>query len=329
MTSNKFNQIKDALQNKRIFLTGGTGFFGKSILDYVVKNEIELDLTVLSRDPTGFSEEHPGLIKDISFVEGDVTNYSYDGHDYDYVIHAATTVSGVNDKENANAVIECVINGTKNILQFSQDAGAKKLLNISSGAVYGNQPSDITHITEDYMGGPDTSKLTSVYGEAKRISELLCTLFCDEAALEYVNARCFAFIGPYLPLDGHFAIGNFINDGLNGRDLIIKGNGTPIRSYMYADDLVIWLLTLLVKGKNGESYNVGSDVGYSIKEIAEVVNLHFPQSKIVVSENVPVDSLYKARERYLPSIEKCKEMFGLGVDYGLEEAIEQTVLSYK
>src|SRR5260370_33188789 len=101
------------------------------------------------------------------------------------------------------------------------------------------------------MGAPDTMDANSAYGEGKRMAELLCAIYRKSYGIETKIARGFAFVGPYMQLDTHFAIGNFVSDSLAGQCIEVRGDGTPLRSYLYASDLMVWLWTILTRGKAG------------------------------------------------------------------------------
>jgi dTDP-glucose 4,6-dehydratase len=155
------------------------------------------------------------------------------------------------------------------------------------------------------------------------MAEHLCALYASQHGLETKIARCFAFVGPYLPLDVHFAIGNFIRDALNGGPIVVKGDGAPYRSYLYAADLAIWLWTILVKGESCRPYNVGSDHFLSIREIAESVSASF-RTPIDVQVLKPAQ-LDKTARRYVPAILKARDGLALQVRIDLKQGIKKTV----
>lgn len=162
----------------------------------------------------------------------------------------------------------------------------------------------------------------SVYGESKRIAELLCSVFGRVHGLACVVARCFAFVGPYLPLDIHFAIGNFIQDCLIGRPIRIAGDGTPYRSYLYAADLAIWLWTMLLRGQPGCCYNVGSEQAVSIAELAATVAASLESRSEIRIEGKAIPG--KPPERYVPQTTRAREELGLSQWIALEDAIRGT-----
>jgi len=322
---NSFSELRGA----RIFITGGTGFWGRWILESLFHANRNLGLgiraTILTRFPQKFKTQALHLFVDDSFdlVQGDIRNFDFPDGNFTDVIHCATPASA---KLNADAPVEMfdtIVSGTRRILDFSVKSGAKRFLLASSGAVYGRQPPELTHITEDFRGGPYPADIGSAYAEGKRSAEFLCASFNKKHGIKIKIARGFAFVGPFLPLDEHFAVGNFIRDGLAGGPIIVKGDGTPRRSYMYATDLVIWLLKILVDGKCCSPYNVGSDNDVSIGRLAHDVAESFPQRPEVIIQKKPAPGV--ASERYVPSTEKARSGLALSLQVNLDEAIKRTV----
>jgi dTDP-glucose 4,6-dehydratase len=219
-------------------------------------------------------------------------------------------------------MFDTIIEGTRHTLEFAKFCQAKKFLLTSSGAVYGKQPPEITHVSEDYLGSPDLTNPGYAYAEGKRAAEMLCTLYAKQHGLETKIARCFAFVGPYLPLDTHFAIGNFIRDAMTGYPILIQGDGTPYRSYLYAADLAIWLWTILFKGKSCYPYNVGSDEDLTIAELAKVVASTFASKVEVVIAKEPIPG--KPAERYVPSVKRAFSALQLKPLIPLRDSIIRT-----
>ena len=329
------NLTKDlwpSVAGKRIFVTGGTGFFGKWLLESFAccnrKLGLEASMVVLSRDPEGFAGDcpHLGTRADIEFHKGDVRSFDFPAGNFDFVIHAATQASATLNAEEPELVIDTIIGGTKRVLEFAGRCGAGRVLFASSGAAYGRQPPEVANVPEDYAGAPDTGDPASAYGEAKRLAELLCSIWRQRHGIDTVIARGFAFVGPYLNLDIHYAVGNFIRDGLAGGPIRVLGDGTALRSYLYAADLAVWLWTILLRGKGGRVYNVGSDEGISIADLAQRVSDCFRHSPEVLIAREPAAGPV---QRYVPSIERAGRELGLRVWTGLDEAISRTIEFYQ
>ena len=319
-------------RGQRLFLTGGTGFFGCWLVESFchVNQMLSLgaEITILTRSPEAFSKKCPHLASDpaVKLHVGDVRNFVFPSGEYQYVIHAATEARARQAEEAPLEMLSTIIAGTERTLEFAATHGAKKFLLTSSGAVYGKQPDGMTHVPEDYEGAPDPLKPASVYAEGKRISELLCAIYQKRTGLECKIARCWAFCGPHLPLDEHFAIGNFIGDVLAGRPIQIQGDGTPRRSYLYAADLVIWLWTLLFKAPSLMPFNVGSANDVSILELAKVVAATLsPGTNIQVARQAAPGT---APARYVPSVDRAQQVLGLREITTLEDSIRSTAAWY-
>jgi dTDP-glucose 4,6-dehydratase len=321
--------IWEDLRGQRLFITGGTGFFGCWLLETFTAANDTLDLgaevVVLSRDAGAFVKKAPHLAGHpaVRIWRGDVTDFAFPPRRFSHVIHAATTSSApVPNGE----MVRTILRGTERVLEFALKAGVRQFLLTSSGAVYGKQPSEITNVPETFHGGPEiTSQPSSVYAESKRMSELLCTVAYQETGLETKIARCFAFVGPHLPLDAHFAIGNFIRDALNRRPIHVKGDGTPYRSYLYAADLAVWLWTILLRGTPARAYNVGSPEGLTIEQLARTVGSMFRVP--VTIANTPTAGASVAR--YVPDVSRAEQELKLTTTVSLEKAIAKTAAWYR
>jgi len=315
------------LRGERVFVTGATGFFGCWLLETLLWANRQLNLgtrvTILTRDPEAFRQKAPHLASDAALetFAGDVRHFYFPPGSYSHVIHAATESSAELNRKDPLLMFDTIVEGTRRCLEFAVAANARRFLFLSSGAVYGPQPADISHIPEDFPGVPNPLDAASAYAEGKRAGELLCSVISRGTSLEPTIARCFAFAGPYMKLDAHFAIGNFIRDHLRGGPIRVAGDGSPLRSYMYAGELMTWLWTILFRGKPLRPYNVGSEESISIAELAKAVSK-------ALEPLVPVEITGKAgagpAHRYVPSTVRARTELGLECRMTLDEIIRRT-----
>lgn len=298
---------------KRILVTGGTGFFGKSLL---AEHRGDRELFVLSRDPDRFLRGNPEFIglRGVVFLAGDVRDFKFPAGEFDAVLHAATPASARLEAENPAEMRSIIVDGTEQVLRFCRERRVPRLLFASSGAVYGPQEPECERMSEEHPCRPVT-----VYGKGKLEAERLCL----DSGIPSVIARCFAFVGSYLPQDAHFAAGNFLCDALRNRPIEVRGDGRPLRSYLDASDLVRWLWTLLESGTPGRCYNVGSGDAVSIAGLARrCAALRTPALPVHVAEP-PGEG---AAPRYVPDVARIQAELGLipavDLDTALRNAFE-------
>jgi len=314
----------------KLLVTGGTGFFGRALLRKWKDDEkygTNLpEVTVLTRSPESFLVRYPEFFGNewLSFHKGNILDYTSLPHNktFTHILHGATE-STIGPSLPALQRYDEIVNGTRNILDYAVTNNIKRFLLTSSGGVYGPQPETLGEIPESYLGIPDPLDPMSSYSMAKRASEHLCCLYNDRYGVETVVARCFAFVGPDLPLKVHFAIGNFIHDALYNQQINIVGDGTPVRSYMNQTDLARWLLCILDKGVPGNAYNVGSDQAISISDLAHLVRDILSPNKSVVFKNAT--STFKGRNVYIPDISAARNDLHLQITISLRESIEEFV----
>ena len=302
-----------AFGEKRLFITGGTGFFGKSMLDYRLRHPewlwAKAEWVILSRSPERFAMAHPRLANQpgVSFAAGDVRDFAFPAGRFDAIIHAATSaVTTLSDAE----MMSVIVDGARRVAEFAKTADCPRLLFTSSGAVYGLQHAPVD---ETAQCAPATA-----YGKGKLAAEHMLS----DADLDVKIARCFAFVGPYLDRSMQYAIGNFIQNCLDGRPIVINGDGTPLRSYLYADDLVEWLFAILDRGQSRWAYNVGGEKAFSIRALAEVVRCALGTKVEIVVKQKPARDV--PASVYVPVVDRAKDELGLQVRTPLECAVRKS-----
>lgn len=312
------------LKRQRLFLTGGTGFVGKwlltTLLDADRHFELGCEVTVLTRDPQAFTTQSPDIARDVTLLQGDVRSFELPAERFDRIVHAATDVAAA--ARDIDTFDTCV-QGTRRVLELARHGGAQSLLLVSSGAVYGPQPATLPAIAEDHAGTAQTPQATPAYTLGKRAAEWLAEAHAREHGLDVRTARLFAFVGPGLPLDRHFAIGNFLRDALAGHPIVVQGDGTPLRSYLHAADMAAWLWAILLDDRAHRGvYNVGGHEALSIRELAQrVVTAAGSPSTVQLMQQATAGV---PAARYVPDVSKARRDLDLPPPIGLDDALRRT-----
>lgn len=319
-----------SLDRQSLLITGATGFFGSWLVGALLQARqrlgIHCNIEVLTRNPNRL---HQGLWsaldgRGVNVHTGDIQTVRHISGQFSHIIHAAATsaTATFHAQEDSLTKFDTTLEGTRAVLALAAMQPSTRLLLVSSGSLYGPVGADEYLLHEDHPGAPAIHDLSNAIGQAKRAAEFLCHAHASRHNLSFSVARCFSFIGPGLPTDLHYAIGNFIGDALAKRAIQVKGDGSAIRSYMYAGDLVIWLLTILMSGANGRAYNVGSDQPITIRELAHtVVRELAPETPVMIANSEKTPS---PRSCYLPNIERARSELGLAVWTPLTQAIRLT-----
>lgn len=319
------------LDGKRIFITGGTGFLGslvlRSLCRLAAERKSEISVTVLSRNPAAFCKARPELLwPGLTFLKGDIGSFHFEsGSRFDYVLHGGNPSEVPSDGVAQQMFKKTVVEGTNHLLAELDrlEKLPARILLLSSGAVYGPQPQDLSAFPENF-----SLKSGSTYADAKLTAEVAMKLYAAKRGIGLTIGRIFACAGPYVPLEGRFALGQFIRSARDKGEIRIQSDGTPKRSYLAGDELAEWLLTLLSSGDtNIEVFNIGSDDVLSILEVAEAIRENFISRGKTVS--IVLDSAHASRgtelaPNYIPDIRLIEKKYGLKPRKSSVEAIRET-----
>ena len=310
------------ITNTRIVIFGGTGFIGKwltsALLEANDRFNLNLKIILYVRDP---SRAFEGLNLDprdpVEFIKVDFSSGSpISLVESDFIVHAATPTS-INRNSGIDVYSAPTIGAATSILQASLVAKKSlRIVHLSSGSVYGPLNNNLNQFYESQVIYEDDVR--DHYTKAKVSAENIIKRCSENTLVKFANPRLFTFAGPHLPLDKHFAVGNFILNGRNKESIVVKGNPNSVRSYMYPTELISNLIFIMLDPQD-IPINVGSETCVTIEELAHKVNRFFPQSKVVLANKNDVIS------KYWPSTSNLRENYGFVFQHSIDEMLERWI----
>lgn len=320
------------MSGSRILLTGATGFVGTHLLESVrhARERTGADVRVVApaRQPGSLHARLPWT-KDahwLDVIRGDIRSFAMPAGAIDFAVHSANTASPGEIADDTNAIVRMVVDGSSRVYALAAAAGARRVLQLSSGSVNGAHFVPSVPIVEDDPGVPETHTPAGRLARAKRdAEEALITASREPNAPAVVFARGYALCGPWLPLESAFAFGNFLGEAMRGDPVIVSGDGTPVRSYLYSGDMVAWLWTMLLKGAPGRAYNLGSEHDISIGELAHRVTALLGGTVEIAGVPMPGSRAHW----HVPSTARSRAELGLEETVPLDDAIVRSAEWWK
>jgi len=277
---------------KRIFITGATGFIGSFLVKLFMKLSgqginVKLVLLVFSRHE---AEQKLGKYFDesrIKLIEQDITSPLEIDSDVDFVIHTASKANPTAYITDPVGTITTNVVGTNNVFKALLGKHVKKVLYLSSMEVYGKHGENGT-ISEDVIGVIDSKKIRSCYPLSKSCTENLCFSYSEQYGIPSTVVRLAYIYGAGDNINDPKVVTAFMNDILNGRNIILKSDGVQERTYCYIKDAVFGILVALLKGENKQVYNISSMSNtITIRGIAEIILKLFGNNEQKLEQVIP------------------------------------------
>ena len=327
----------DRLFGKTILISGANGFVPSYMLETLLYlNEVAeagIRVIALVRDKKRATSRlgHLAGRSDLSVVEQDVRDRYAGPNAVDFVVHAASQASPKSYSIDPVGTFTANVMGTSRMLEVARDSRSEGFLFFSSGEVYGRIEDPSVPVSETSFGYIDPIVIRSCYGEGKRGGETLCACWHAQFGIPAKIVRLSHTYGPRMDLNDGRVFADFVADVVVGRDIVMKSDGSARRPFCYLADAIAGIFTVLLQGKNGEAYNVGTDSETSILELAELLCRQFPERKCrVVRQERRSDDPYVISS--IPGghfdISKIRSL-GWAPTIGVEEGFRRTVKSYE
>src|SRR6266849_2110923 len=336
------------LSDKNLLITGGAGFLGH----YLVQTALHWNRTAGKDRPIqvtvydNYVRGVPAWLKSLqrnphlTLVHHDITAaLPADIGEFHYIIHAASIASPTYYRKFPIETMDANVNGLRTLLEYARRQGSENkpmggFLFFSSSEIYGDPtPGDIP-TPETYRGNVSCTGPRACYDEAKRYGETLCVNFAQQAGIPAKMARPFTNYGPGLKITDRRVIPDFARDVFSGREIVLLSDGSPRRTFCYVADAVIGYYKILVRGRNGEPYNIGTEgPEISIGELAEKIvalarDLFGYPGRVVRQASADSAYLVDNPNRRCPTIAKARAELGFSPSVSLDEGLRRSLLWY-
>lgn len=282
----------------KVLVSGATGLIGQSIVKFLMKENVHVIALTRSRERAEsiLGKEN----KMLEYIIGDVCDIEPQNLNVDYIIHGASQTSSRAFIEEPVETINTALLGTKNMLEFAKINNVKGFVYLSSMEVYGLPLNDLK-IDEKHETTLDTMQVRSSYPESKRMCESLCVSYFSEFGVPAKVIRLTQTFGPGVKYNDGRVFAEFARCVIEKRNIVLKTKGKTKRSYLYTEDAVNAILTVLYNGVPGEAYNAANEETYcSIYEMAKMVADKFGDNAVeVLIEETDVEKLGYAPELHM------------------------------
>jgi len=335
------------LEGRKILFTGGAGFLGYEFLHLLASigdedGRIPVDLTIYENFSRGRKSWLSKLSEqsNVSLVEHDITDPLPECIPmFDYIIHAASIASPVFYRKNPIETIDANVNGLRHLLDYARKRGDRGkpilgMLFFSTSEIYGDPSPDAIPTPESYRGLVSCTGPRACYDESKRLGETLCVNFSQQYGIPIKVARPFNNYGPGLSINDRRVIPDLARDMLDGQDLVLLSDGLATRTFCYITDAISGYVKVLVSGRSGESYNIGTEEPeISMRQLAQMVaeigkgELGY-KGKVVFSESSDLEYLTDNPNRRCPNISKARIELMFSPKVNLQDGLKKSILWY-
>lgn len=323
----------DKLNNKTILISGATGLIGSFLVDVILEknraDNLNCRIYAVGRNYEKAKERFHDYLdnRNLVFISHDVKQpINLENENLiDFVLHLASNTHPLQYSTDPIGTITTNIIGLQNMLEFAISSNASRFVFASSNEIYGENRGDTEFFDEEYCGYINSNTVRAGYPESKRCGEALCQAYKTQKGLDVVIPRLTRSYGPTMLMSDSKAISQFIKKGVAGEDIILKSAGTQFYSYQYVADSVSGLLYVLLRGLNGEAYNIADEKSdIMLKDLAALI-AGVKGKKVVFEIPDAIEAAgYSTATKARLNGEKLQKL-GWKPSYTIKEGVERTI----